>query len=64
MTITLFSMMDFYIWLDSINILIYSHIYEWKLDKGKWKFPFACPTGQVEIFWMLVIVCVKQAKTI
>ena len=25
-----------------------ARIYEWKLDKGEWKFPIARPTGRVD----------------
>ena len=37
-------------------------IYEWKLDKGKWKFTFACRTGRVDFFVVLVIVCEKNTQ--
>ena len=34
-----------------------------KLDKGGWKFPFACPTGRVDFLGILVLVCGKQKLT-
>ena len=32
-----------------------ARIYEWKFSKGEWKFPFASPTGRVDLFGFVII---------
>ena len=32
-----------------------ARIYEWKFGKGKWKLPFASPTGRVDFFGFVII---------